>query len=56
MSAQLQPNASYMFKHLHNAITVLVTGGGDIRTRLKYAGEHFTCMDIEAVPAHLQLN
>lgn len=54
MSAQLHPNAIYMFKHLHNAITELVTGGGDIRTRLIYAGEHFTCMAIEAVPAHLQ--
>jgi len=43
-----------MFKHLHNAITGLVTGGGDIRTRLKYAGVHFTCIAIEAVPAHLQ--
>jgi len=54
MNKNLHPNAVYMFKHLHSAIDELVTGSEDIRTRLIYAGEYFTCIAIEAVPEHLQ--
>jgi len=50
----LHSNASYMFQHLHKAITELVTGSEDIRKRLLYAGQHYLCIAIDAVPSHLQ--
>ena len=43
-----------MFKFFSNAINELVSGPGAIKERVMVAGEHFTLMELEAVPEHLK--
>jgi len=50
----LPPTAAYHFKFLYKAINELVTGPGDIRNRLVYAGQHFLTIPPSVFPEHLR--
>ena len=47
---KLHSDSTYMFKHAHEALAILVTMPGDIRERLRHAGEELIQIPEIVVP------
>lgn len=47
---ELHPNAIYNFKYAERALEIMVVFPGNIRERLRYAGEELLCIPEEVIP------